>query len=241
MKMLHCIQAPGTAQAQRRLFIRSSLLCDFTGWQLPATLCLALLLATPALLPVVATWSRRAPLRDHHRIRFVDDLRTGINLALVISYKPSTYWWESILMTQRLVRTIFCNSSKPASNILMLIACPSICLLATSGGCYRVHVLVERSQLAGHGLSAALHRLYGRPPGRAALASSGGALLPSNAADLFDWCRSVKHTVRRCDGGRDRGTSVVDPGLHLGARASAVVWACRASSCISLGLLWCLD
>jgi hypothetical protein len=35
MKMLHCVWAPGTAHDERRLYIRASVVCEYSGWQAP--------------------------------------------------------------------------------------------------------------------------------------------------------------------------------------------------------------
>ena len=129
MKMLHCVSVPGTPTTQQRLFIRSSLVCDFTGWQLPEMLSLVILLTAPVLLPFFAAWSRRPPspgystefqvVRGPGKLqgsrRLADDVRVGIRRALTGSYKPATYWWEAVLMVQRLVRV---TTTSPSLHVL---------------------------------------------------------------------------------------------------------------------------
>ncbi len=61
INMLHCVWVPGTPPHhwQRRLFIRGSVVCDYSGWQAPHVVVLAVLVAVPFLLPLAASWSRR--------------------------------------------------------------------------------------------------------------------------------------------------------------------------------------
>jgi hypothetical protein len=61
IKMVHCVRIPGTPPHERRLFIRGSVVCDYSGWQLPYMVVLAALLVVPVMLPLVAAWSRRTP------------------------------------------------------------------------------------------------------------------------------------------------------------------------------------
>jgi hypothetical protein len=60
VRMLHCVWVPGTPLHQRRLFIRGSVVCDYTGWQVPYMVSLVVLVVVPVTLPLVAAWSRRA-------------------------------------------------------------------------------------------------------------------------------------------------------------------------------------
>ncbi len=64
VKMLHCVWVPGTPLDQRRLFVRGSVVCSYSGWQAPYILLVALLVAIPALLPfaggLVASWCAMA-------------------------------------------------------------------------------------------------------------------------------------------------------------------------------------
>jgi hypothetical protein len=57
IKMLHCMWVPGTSPHQRRLFIRGSTICAYSGWQLPYVLSLVVLVALPLALPLAAAWS----------------------------------------------------------------------------------------------------------------------------------------------------------------------------------------
>ena len=98
LKMLHCVWVPGTPLSERRLFIRGSVVCEYSGWQAPYILLVAFLVAIPATLPFAAAWSRRrggAP--------WIVDVRLGVRRALVDSYHHRAYWWEAALMAQRLV------------------------------------------------------------------------------------------------------------------------------------------
>jgi hypothetical protein len=51
LKMLHCVWVPGTPLEERRLFVRASVVCNYSGWQVPYILLVAILVAIPAVLP----------------------------------------------------------------------------------------------------------------------------------------------------------------------------------------------
>jgi hypothetical protein len=114
VKMLHCVAVPGTPPHQRRLFIRASVVCDYTGWQLPWVVLLCALAATPLMLPLAAAWARRA---EHKKLSvcpgegargaeepFGGSVREGVRSTLVACYTPKLFWWEAVLMAHRLVR-----------------------------------------------------------------------------------------------------------------------------------------
>jgi hypothetical protein len=92
LKMLHCVWVPGTPASERRLFVRGSVVCDFSGWQAPYIVLVAILVAIPVLLPLVAAWSRRPA-----RFLWDGDVRVGVRRALVDSYHHRAYWWEAAL------------------------------------------------------------------------------------------------------------------------------------------------
>ncbi len=126
-KMLHCVRVPG--MPHRRLFLRASVVCDFGGWQLPYVLLLLLLAVAPVGVVVAARCLRRggdfvvvgpssmgmgsegggrARLgpRWCGRPGWGEDIRRGAERALVASYKDRAYWWEFVLIYQRLVRAV---------------------------------------------------------------------------------------------------------------------------------------
>lgn len=103
VKLLHCVWVPGTAPASRHLFIRGSMACDYSGWQAPYIALLAVLVAVPLALPLLAAWSRREPGLFSPNSLVCADLRVGVRRALVESYAPHAFWWEAVLMAQRLV------------------------------------------------------------------------------------------------------------------------------------------
>ncbi len=82
-----------------------------------------LLAVVPLVLPLVARWSLRlGPLAGDPKAvtatfgapfgvgpaapqsPLTRDLRLGLRRALVDAYRPEVYWWEAVLMLQRLVR-----------------------------------------------------------------------------------------------------------------------------------------
>ncbi len=102
MRLLHCVHVPGSPPAERRLFIRGSVTCDYTGWQFPLVLILAVLVATPIVLPMAAAWSvKKAGPRGS---KFCGRSgRIGVRRALVDMYVDRHFWWEAVMMAQRLV------------------------------------------------------------------------------------------------------------------------------------------
>lgn len=87
--MLHCVWVPGTPPSERRLFIRGTVVCDYTGWQLPFILLVMLLVGTPLLLPLLAAWSMRSPREGEGSLKM--DARAGVRRALVESYRHQVY------------------------------------------------------------------------------------------------------------------------------------------------------
>jgi hypothetical protein len=112
MKLLHCVWVPGTAAHEHRLFLRASVVCDYSGWQLPLVVALAALAACPLAAAWAAMWSRQGPGRGvgmtprsvQRGAGLAADVRCGVRLALVDTYREGRHWWEAVLMTQRLVR-----------------------------------------------------------------------------------------------------------------------------------------
>ena len=101
-KLLHCVGVPGTPASERYLFVRGTTECNYLGWQLPLIVSVAVLVAVPLLLPLAAKWSLASHAADH--AWRAQPWRLAVRLALVESYHRQWYWWESVLMAQRLVR-----------------------------------------------------------------------------------------------------------------------------------------
>lgn len=99
VKALHCVHLPGTPPSERRLFIQGTLACDYGGWQAPYVVLGAMLVCTPMALPFLAAWARHPA---------GGAVRWGVRRALVEPYRDGAYWWEAVLMSQRLVRVVSC-------------------------------------------------------------------------------------------------------------------------------------
>jgi hypothetical protein len=97
VKALHCVHAPGTLPSERRLFIQGTLACDYGGWQAPYVVLGVVLVGTPTALPFLAAWARQPT---------GGVVRRGVRRALVDPYRDGAYWWEAVLMAQRLVRRV---------------------------------------------------------------------------------------------------------------------------------------
>jgi hypothetical protein len=104
VRMLHCVTVPGAHSP--RLFIRGTVACDASGWQLPFAVVGAVLVAAPLLLPLAAAWASRPCVSSSGRpdSALWVDVRMGVRRALVGAYTPAHHWWEAVLMVQRLVR-----------------------------------------------------------------------------------------------------------------------------------------
>lgn len=59
IKMLHCVWLPGTPVDQRRLFIRGSVVCHYSGWQAVYVVILVALISVPVVLLFVTAWAAR--------------------------------------------------------------------------------------------------------------------------------------------------------------------------------------
>ncbi len=78
-------------------------MCNYWGWQSPFVVLVALLVAVPLALPVVAAWSRA----EHgHPGSLHNAVRLGVRRALVDPYRDGVFWWEAVLMAQRLVSPV---------------------------------------------------------------------------------------------------------------------------------------
>jgi hypothetical protein len=75
-----------------------SLLPFVTLAQAPYIALVCLLVAVPLVLPFAAAWSRRPG-----QSLWGWDARLGVRRARVDAYHPRAYWWEAVLMSQRLV------------------------------------------------------------------------------------------------------------------------------------------
>jgi hypothetical protein len=116
VKALHCVHAPGTLPSEQRLFIQGTLACDYGGWQAPYVVLGVVLVGTPAALPFLAAWARQPT---------DGAVRRGVRRALVDPYRDGAYWWEAVLMAQRLVR---CVLNSRMSTRLSALLCPGTVL-----------------------------------------------------------------------------------------------------------------
>ena len=105
VKMLHCVWVPGTPPSQRRLYIRGSVVCDYGGWQAGYLILVALLVAAPLGVGLLSSWAKNATRSGTPSLLL--DVRLGLQRSLVLTYKESVYWWEGLLMVQRLVGHVY--------------------------------------------------------------------------------------------------------------------------------------
>jgi hypothetical protein len=102
VKALHCVSVPGTGPGSpRRLFIRGTVECHYQGWQAPIVVLGLLLCVLPLVVIYLAWWARQ----DTKPGSAPSHWRAGVRRALILPYQDRTYWWEGVLMLQRLVST----------------------------------------------------------------------------------------------------------------------------------------
>jgi hypothetical protein len=131
VKLLHCVWVPGTPPDTRHLFIRASVPCHYGGWQAPYVVAVVVLAVVALALPLVARWAsgmpplppslhwseagdtatptlttRLLPSTPAVGETLLMDVQSGVWRALVEPYSPKWYWWESVLLLQRLVRGV---------------------------------------------------------------------------------------------------------------------------------------
>ena len=93
--LLHCLTLPGLRGA--RLFVQGSVVCDYGGWQLGYIMALLLLVLVPVTLPVVA----HSVMVSSTASGALTDAQVGFKRAVITSYGPRWYWWESVLLLHR--------------------------------------------------------------------------------------------------------------------------------------------
>ena len=57
VRLLNCVHVPGTPSSETRLFLRGTVTCDLSGWQLPYAMILAALSALPLVTGRVTAWA----------------------------------------------------------------------------------------------------------------------------------------------------------------------------------------
>jgi hypothetical protein len=134
MLLLGCVQLPGTPANSTWLYINGAVQCDYSGWQFPFIIVVLFLGIVPVLgLPFLARWARVSTIEvptstvtitaANRRTLFISDARWGIHRALSASYSTRTFWWESVLMVQRLLMAAiatFTPASRSASGVGVL-------------------------------------------------------------------------------------------------------------------------
>jgi hypothetical protein len=107
MQLLYCVDVPTPdGGVARRLFIDGTQECDMTGWQLPLLVLLCALALCPAVVFVLARASRRLASRGSFSVQVVHDILTA-------RFRRECYWWESVLLTHRLVLAVARNFLDP--------------------------------------------------------------------------------------------------------------------------------
>lgn len=147
MKLLHCVSVPGAPAGTTWLFIDATRQCSYFGWQAPLLVALALMCAMPLALAWLARWAMTGRWRwgahteallssqssTPRNPNFLTDTRWGVHRALCGPYLPTLYFWESVLMAQRLVLaalSVFLSSSRPAVAVqAVTLLCVALLLL----------------------------------------------------------------------------------------------------------------
>ena len=150
MKLLHCVQLDDT----RVLFIQGSVTCDVTvgaHWQAGLVVVVVLLGVTPVVaLPLLTRWALTAGgssaaaanksggglahSSDSSPTAIADsDVRVGVLRSLVGPYRAGVWYWESVLMVQRLLLALLATFGASAPAMAALAQC-GVCL-----ACWGLH------------------------------------------------------------------------------------------------------
>ena len=124
LRMLYCVDAPVGDRTERRLFLHGSTQCTTGGWQLPLFVLLAVLVLFPVIMYYVARRTREQCQAGNDDYRLVNE-----NLCVV--YHNEYYWWESVLLAQRLLLSslvTFANSQPVVRSTLATAVC-LVCLV----------------------------------------------------------------------------------------------------------------
>lgn len=122
-RMLHCVWVPGSPVDQTRLYIHGATVCSHAGWQSPYVVAVAVLVGVPLVLPLVAGWSLpTAAASSRARTPLANDVHAGVRRALVEAYHDHAYFWEAVLMAERLVLVMVSTfvSTQPGVQSLLL-------------------------------------------------------------------------------------------------------------------------
>ena len=113
VQLLFCVPVPGQPTASSFLFVDGTVRCNFQGAQAASAVVLAVLVLIPvAVLPWVSSRAQAGnveqatPTPAHRRDGLCvqgSDWHDGFCRAVVGIYSVHCYWWESVLMCQRLL------------------------------------------------------------------------------------------------------------------------------------------
>lgn len=109
----------------------------------------AVLVAAPLGVGLLASWAKGAVPAlglGASSPTIMLDVRLGLQRALVLTYRDSVYWWEGLLMVQRLVRAHVLRST--------LCVCVCVCVGGAFTAC-RLHVVCCNRSLSNVGTSTA--------------------------------------------------------------------------------------
>ena len=123
--LLHCVSLPDE-HATSALFIQARHTCDYGGWQLKYVLALLALISFGLSLPFVARAS--VSITAYSERSCVSDALIGARRTLVEVYSPSFYWWEFVLLLQRLSLTLLFIFSA-GSPIMQSVGSSVVCIL----------------------------------------------------------------------------------------------------------------
>ena len=111
VKLLHCVRVPGTPLGSSYLFIQGSVACDYSRWQLGYVFAMIALGAVPIVVLLVAACATNrlacalgGLLGRCRALR--RDTRLGVQRSVVLTYDPTLFWWEAVLMVHRLALSL---------------------------------------------------------------------------------------------------------------------------------------
>ena len=117
LKLLSCVDVPGSDR--KHLFMNASLDCSSVAWMVPLYIVLVVLVGVVIALPFVTVY-----LHKHQHIH------RGMYRALSDPYRRECYWWESVLLSQRLLLSFFCTFLVQYP-VFRLVLAGMVCLVCT--------------------------------------------------------------------------------------------------------------
>ena len=117
LRLLSCVTVPGVSGTY--LFADGNRLCSSAAWQGPLFIVVVFVVGFGVLMPVITFRVHRRRIQ-----------RRGVYRILCEQYRPECYWWESVLIAQRLLLS-FLATFAAATPVLRMVLSALVCLCCT--------------------------------------------------------------------------------------------------------------